>query len=187
MLFKSTFLTLRTLWISPLQCCETFEKFCFFCTIWLLRNFYSGEAHHANDGERCSNHHFPHCAHCVYQTYSVFKLFKIAVCFEPFGFYEISTPVMHTMLTTVNVVQIFISDIAHIVFITFTVFWNFSKLLFGLHILALRNFYSGDAHPADYGERCSKHPLKHCANCLYHFYSVLKLSKNSLCFAPFGF
>ena len=43
---------------------------------------------------------------------------------------------MRTMLTMVNVVQIIISDIAHSVYITFTVFWNFSKLLFLLHILA---------------------------------------------------
>ena len=94
---------------------------------------------------------------------------------------------MRTMVTTENVVQIIISDIDHTVFITFKVFWNFSKLLFGLHILALRNFYYGDAHPADYGERCSKHPFKHCAHCLYHVYSVLQHFEIAACFAHFGF
>ena len=94
---------------------------------------------------------------------------------------------MRTMVTTENVVQIIISDIDHTVFITFKVFWNFSKLLFGLHILALRNFYYGDAHPADYGERCSKHPFKHCAHCLYHVYSVLQHFEIAVCFAHFGF
>ena len=73
---------------------------------------------------------FRHCAHFVYHICSVLKLFKMAVCFAQFGFYEISTPVMRTMLTMVNVVQIILSNIAHTVYITFTVFWNFSKLLF---------------------------------------------------------
>ena len=59
---------------------------------------------------------------------------------------------MHTMLTTVNVVQIIISDSALIVFITFKVFWNFSKLLLVLHILAFPNFYSGDTNHATYGK-----------------------------------
>ena len=186
MLFKSSFPTLLPLCKTPLQCFETFRNCCLFCTFWLLQNFYSGDAHHAKYGERCSNHHFRHGAHCVYhiygilklleiaffctfwllrnfyssdahhakygkhslnhyfprglhcvyQIYSFLKFFKIAVFFTPFGFYEISTPVMRTMLTTVNVVQIIISDIAHTVFITFKVFWNISKLQLVLHILA---------------------------------------------------
>ena len=49
-----------------------------------------GDAHCANYSDRCSNHHFRHCAQFVYQIYSVFKIFEIAVCFAQFGFYEIS-------------------------------------------------------------------------------------------------
>ena len=50
------------------------------------------------------------------------KLLKIAVCFPHFGFYEISAPVMRTMLTTVNDAQNIISDIAPPFYITFIVF-----------------------------------------------------------------
>ena len=95
---------------------------------------------HANYGERCSNHHFPHCAHVVYQIYSVLKSFEIAVCFAHFGFYKISTPVMPTTLSVANIVCIIISNIAHIVCITFKAFWSFLKWVFVLNILALTKF-----------------------------------------------
>ena len=107
---------------------------------WLLRNFYSGDAHHANHADRCSNHHFRYCASCVYQIYSVFKLFEIAVCFAYFGFYEISTPVMRTMLTMPNKVYIIIFNIPQTVYIRYTTYWNFSKLFFVLHVLAFTKF-----------------------------------------------
>ena len=139
-LFKSWFPIWRTLCISHLRHFETFRNCWFFCTFWLLRNFYSSDAHHAKYREYSLNHYFPRGLHCVYQIYSFLKLFKIAVFFTPFGFYEISTPVMRTMLTTVNVVQIIISDITNTVFITFKVFWNISKLQFVLHILAFTKF-----------------------------------------------
>ena len=61
------------------------------------------------------NHHFQHCAHSVYQIYRVLKLFEIAVCFAHFGFYEISTPVMGSMETVVNIVEVIISDIGQTV------------------------------------------------------------------------
>ena len=35
------------------------------------------------------------------------------MCFAQFSFYEISTPVMRTMLTMVNIFQVLISDIVH--------------------------------------------------------------------------
>ena len=50
------------------------------------------------------------------------KLFEIAVCFAHFGFYEVSTPMMGTMVTMVNVVQIIISDVEHTLYITFIAF-----------------------------------------------------------------
>ena len=77
---------------------KLFKIAVFFCTIWLLRNFYSGDAHHANYCECCANHHFRHYAHCVYHIYSVLKVFKIAVGCAHFGFYEISSQVMPTTL-----------------------------------------------------------------------------------------
>ena len=81
-----------------------------------------------NFGQDCSlNHHFQHCAHSVYQSLSVLKLFEIAVCLAPSAFYEISSPVIRTMLTMVDIVWIIISNISHTVYIRFTVFSNFSK------------------------------------------------------------
>ena len=237
-LFKTSFKIFRKLFKSLLKCFETFRNCSLFCTFWLSRSFYSHDAHHGNYGERCSNHHFRRWAHIVYHIYSVLKIIEITVCFAHFGFYEISTPVMRTMLTMVNVVQIIISDIAPLFYITFTVFWNFSKLLFVLkhfgfyevstpmmrtmvtmanviqiiisdiahtvHITfivlwnfqncclfstlwLLRTSYSCDTHHANYDERCSNHHFWHCAHCVYHLYSVLKLFKIAVWFAPFGF
>ena len=139
-LFKSSFPTWITLCLSHLKCYETFRNYRFFCTYLLLRSFYSDDAHHGNYGECCSNHHFRRWAHIVYHIYSVLKIIEFTVCFPHFGFYEISTPVMRTMLTMVNVVQIIISEIAPPFYITFTVFLNFSKLQFVLHIWAFTKF-----------------------------------------------
>ena len=139
-LFKTSFQTLRTLFISRLQYFATFRNCCLFCTFWFLGSFYSDHAHRGNYGEHCSNHHFRRWAHFVYHIYGVLKLFEIAIWFAHFDFYKISTPVIRTMLTMVNVVQIIISDIAHTVNITFTVFWNFRRILFVLHHLAFKKF-----------------------------------------------
>ena len=139
-LFKSSFQTLRTVRIWDLQCLETFRNCCLFCTFWLIRNFYSGEAHHFSYSKHSLNDHFQHCAHCVYDIYSIWKVFEMAVCFAHIGLLEIWTALILTMLAMVNVVQIIISDIAHSVYLRFTVFWNFSKLLFVFHILAYSKF-----------------------------------------------
>ena len=149
-----------------------FAKLQFFLLFWLLRYFYSGDAHRANYGECCSNHHFRHCSHCVKHPYSVLKLSEIAVCFAHFGFYGISTPVMRTMQNMVNGVQIIISDMAHTLYITFKAFWNFSKLLFVFHNLVFTKFLES---------------FRHCAHFVYHIWSVLKLFKMAVFFAQFGF
>ena len=70
-------------------------------------------------GERCSNHHFQHCAQCVYEIDTIFKVYEIAVCFAHFGWFEISTPVMSNMLTMANIVWMIITNIAHTVYIWF--------------------------------------------------------------------
>ena len=117
-----------------------FEIAVCFCTFWLIRNFYSGEAHHGNYCKHSLNDHFQHWAHFVYDIYSICKVIEMAVCFAHIGLFEIWTAMILTMLAMVNVVQIIISDIAHSVYLRFTVFWNFSKLLFVLHILAYSKF-----------------------------------------------
>ena len=117
-----------------------FEIAVWFCTYWLLRISNAADSHHPNYSERCSIHHFRHWAHCVCYIYSVFKRFEIAGCFSHFGFNETSTPLIRTLLTMVNVVQIMISDIGQTVYITFTVFSNFSILQFVLNIFAFTKF-----------------------------------------------
>ena len=103
-LFKSSFPTLDTLCRLDLQCFQTFGNCCLFCAFWLIRNIYSGDARDGNYCKHSLNHHFQHWTHSVYQIYSVLKLFKIAVSFPPFGWFEISTPVMRVMLTIANIV-----------------------------------------------------------------------------------
>ena len=102
--FKSSFLTLRTLCIWHLQYFQSFRNGCLFCTYWLIRNLNCAHSHHASYGERCSNHHFQHCAQCVSEIYSVFKDFEIAVCFAHFGLFEISTAVRRNTLIIKNIV-----------------------------------------------------------------------------------
>ena len=136
-LFKSSFQTLRTVCIWDLQCFKGFRNGCLFCTFWLIRNFYSGHEKHVNYGKHSLNDHYQRCAQCAYDIYSICKVSEMAVCFAHIGLFEILTALI---LTMVNVVQIIISDIAHSVYLRFTVFWNFSKLLFVLHILAYSKF-----------------------------------------------
>ena len=47
---------------------------------------------------------------------------------------------MRTMLTMPNIVHLIISNITPTVYIRYTAFWNFSKLVFVLHILAFTKF-----------------------------------------------
>ena len=95
-----------------------------FCTYSLFQDFYSDDAHHANYGKNSSNRHFQHGAQSVYKIYSVLKLFDFAICSAHFDFFEITTPVMRIMLTMANIVQIIISDMAHTVYLRFTVFFK---------------------------------------------------------------
>ena len=131
---------MRKLCISNLQCFQTFRSRSLFCIFRTLQNFYSCDAHHGNYAKHNLYQHFQHSVNCVYQIYSVLKLFEIAICFAHFDFNEISTPVMRTMLTMQNVVYIIILNIPPTVYSRYTAFWNFSKLLFVLHILAFTKF-----------------------------------------------
>ena len=46
---------------------KVFEIAVWFCTVWLLRNFCSGDAHLANYGKHSLYNPFQHCPHCVYE------------------------------------------------------------------------------------------------------------------------
>ena len=157
---------------------ETFRNCRLFCTFWLFRNYYSGEAHHVNYGKHSSNHHFRHGAHSVYRIYSVLKLFNFAVCSAHFDLFEITTPMMRLMSAMANIVQIIISDMGHIVYIRFTVFSNFSNLEFVLQILTFSKLLL---------QWCLNHHFRQGTHSVYGIYSVLKLFEISVCSAPFDF
>ena len=103
-LFKSSFPTWDTLCRLDLECFQTFRNCCLFCAFWLIRSIYCGDAHDANYCKHSLNHHFQYWTHSVDQIYSVLKFCEIPVSFPHFGFYEISNPVMHIMLTMANIV-----------------------------------------------------------------------------------
>ena len=126
--------------IWDLQCFQSYPNCNLSCTFFLLRNFYSGDSPHGNYGKHCLTHHFQHCAHYVYQIYCISKVFEIAVCFAHFVFLDIWTPLILSMLAMVNVVQIIICNIAHSVYMRFSLFLKFAKLQFVLHILAYSKF-----------------------------------------------
>ena len=116
-----------------------------------------------------------------------FQTFRNCCLFSHFGWFKISNPVMRMMLTIANIVLIIISNIEHTVYIRFPVFSNFSKLQFVLHIWLLRNFYSCDAHHANYGKHSLNNHFQQCPHFVYEIYSVLKLFEIAVCFAQLAF
>ena len=126
----------------------------------------------------CSNHHFRHGTHSVYKICSVLKLSEFAVCFAHFDFFEITTPMMRLMLAMANIVQIIISDMAHTVYTRLAVFWNFSKLLFVLHVLTLSKLLP---------QWCLNHHFRQGTHSVYEIYSVLKHFEIAVCSARFDF
>ena len=114
---------------------KLFENCCLFCIFWHIRNFYSGDTHHANYGKRSLDHHFQHCAHSLSQILRIFKVFKLTVFFAHFASGEISTPEMRNMLNMANSLN---------------------------------------------------HHFLHCAHFLYEIYSFFKLFEMAFCFAHCG-
>ena len=154
---------------------SNFSKLQLFCTLCLLRNFHSGYAHHVNFLQHSLNHHF--MQNCVYEIYSVFKLFEISGFLCTFGFYEISTPVMRTTLTMFNIVEIIISNNGQTVYLRLRCFQTFRNISLFCTFWLLRNFFTGDAHHANYGKHTLNHDFQHCANFVYQIYSYFKLFK----------
>ena len=50
----------------------------------------------------------------------------------------------------------------------------------------IRNLNCADSHHSSYGERCSNHHVRLCAQCVSETYSFLKLFEIAVCFAHFG-
>ena len=157
---------MRTQCISDWKRFETFRNCSLFCKFWLLRNFYSGDAHHANHGKHSLNHHLQHCAHSVYQINSVFKLFKITVCFTHFGFYKISTPVVRIMLTKAKYFKSSFPTLRTQCISDLPRFETFRDCCLFCTFWLLRNFYSGDGSHGNCGEHCSSHHFRHWTHCI---------------------
>ena len=184
--FKSSFPTLRTLCIRDLHCFRTSQNCGLFCRFWLLRNLNSVDSRHAYCGEHCSNHHFRHCAQCVSEIYSVWKLFEIAVCFAHFGSFEISTTVMSNMLTMANIVYRSFPTLRTLCIWHLQYFQSFRNGCLFCTFWLFGNLNGTDSHHAYYGEHCSNHHFRHCAQCVSEIYSVWKLFEIAVCFAHFG-
>ena len=150
---------MRTLCLWDLQYFQTFRNSCLFCTFWHIRNFYCGEAHHANYTKHSLNHHFQHCAHCVYEIYRIFKLFERAVCFAHFVVFKIWTP-----LAMVNVFKSSFPTLRTVCIWDLQCFQSFRNGCLFCTYWLIRNFYSGDAHHANYGKRSLDHHFQHCAH-----------------------
>ena len=165
---------------------KSFRNSCWFWTFWHIRNFYSGDAHHAHYGKRSFDHHFQHYAHCAYEIYGICKVFEMAVCFSHFGLFEIATPLRSMMLTMANVVLIIISNITHTVHMRFTVFAKFSKCCLFFTFWLIRNCYPGDAHHANNGEHFSIPHFRYCTHWADDIYSVFTLFEIAVSFLHLG-
>ena len=114
-------------------------------------------------------------AHTVYIKFTAFSNFSICSFFCTFWFFEISTRVMRIRATMAHIVWIIISDMAHTVYIRFTVFSKLSICCLLCTSWLFRNFYSGDAHHANYGIHSLNHHFRHGAHSVDKICSVLKL------------
>ena len=94
---------------------------------------------------------------------------------------------MRTMQTTVNVVQIIISNIPQTVYIRFAAFWNFSKLQF-----VFAHFYFYEISTTMMRTMLTMPNVVHLifsniTPTVYIRYTAFRNSEISLCFAHFGF
>ena len=106
-------------------------------------------------------------AHTVYIRFKVFWIFsKLLFVLLILTFFEITTPVMRIILTMANIVR--------------------NCRLFGTFWL-FEDFYSDDAHHANYGKQSLDHHIRHGTHSVYKIYSVFKLFEFAVCFSHFYF
>ena len=113
-------------------------------------------------------------AQSVYQIYSVFPNFAIAVCFANFCFLEISIPVIPTMLTMMNVVQMIVSDFCTLRISDLQCFPTFWNCTFLAHF---------DLFEISPPVMCIMVTLEKIAHSVYKVYSVFKLFQIAVCIA----
>ena len=99
---------------------------------------------------------------------------------------SIWTPLILTMLAMVNVLQIIISNIAHSVYMRFTVFQSIPNCNLFCTFFLLRNFYSSDAHHANNGEHFSSPHFRHCTLWVDEIYSVFTRLEIAVSFLHLG-
>ena len=105
-----------------------FTKFLLrWCATWLL-------------WQTLFNSSFPTLRKLCISDLQYFQSFRNSCLFCSHFFLDIWTPLILTMLAMVNVVQIIISNIAHSVYMRFSLFLKFAKMQFVLHILAYSKF-----------------------------------------------
>ena len=191
-MFKTSFLILRKLCKSDLQCFQTFEIAVCFGTFSLWGNFYSDDAHHSNYCELFLNHPSFHCYHCLNKIYSVFKPFEIAVCFGTLVFVAVlfytfwhlrnfySGDTHHSNYCELCKKSSFL-PLRSVCKSDLQWFKIFRRCSLFRHIWLLRNFYSGDAHYANNGKHSLNHHFRHTAHSVYKIYSVFKLFEIAVC------
>ena len=188
MLFKSSFPTSRTLCLSHLQRFGTFRNCGWFCTFWLLRNFYSGDTNHATYGKHSFKKSFPtlrtQCLRDI-QRFENFSKLQFVFHILPDTKFLLRWCAPWKLLRTLfkssfpTWITLCLSHLkCYETFRNCSVFCTF---------WLLRSFHSHDAHHGNYGERCSNHHFRHWAHIVYHIYSVLKIIEITVCFAHFGF
>ena len=62
---------------------SNFSKLLFVFAFWLIRNIYSGDAHHANYWKDSLNHHFQYCTQCI-SDLQRFEIFRNSSFFSTF-------------------------------------------------------------------------------------------------------
>ena len=167
-LFKSSFLPLRSLWKSDLKCFQT-SRNCgiFFGTFLLMRNFYSGDAHHANYGKYSLNHHFRYCAHCIWDL-QCFQTFWNCSLFGTFRLLRNSySGDTHHANYAKHSLHHHFQHCAHCVYQIHSHLKLFEIAVCFFTFGLLRNFYSGDAHHANYGKYSLNHHFRYCAHCIW--------------------
>ena len=108
---------------------ETFRNCCLFWTFGLLRNFYSGDAHHANYDKHSLNHHFRYSAHCIWDL-QCFQTFWNCSLFCTFRLLRNSySGDAHHEKYAKHSIHHHLQHCAHCVY-QISTFWSFSKLVF---------------------------------------------------------
>ena len=178
---------MRTLCIWDIQCVQIFEMAVFFCTLLLIRNFYSGHEQHFKYGKHSLNHHFQYCAHCVYEIYIVFKVFEMAGFFlhilayskfelRWFWPYQLWWTLFNSSFQTLRTVCI----------LDLQCFQSFPNCNLFCTFFLLRNFYSTDAHHANNGEHFSSPHFRYCTHWVDEIYSVFTLFEIAVSFLHLG-